>query len=87
MARILAQEGKVILLDTFAPEQSESRAKRVVFTMVNRAYAVLSQYPHESLIVRFAHGTMSYILPNKYNAEDYGYYSPLRSETISAFEA
>lgn len=84
--RILKPGWKVIVLDTFAPEDTSPAIKRCVFDIANRAYAVLSQYPHESLIVRTFLAIDSIIDPASYNPEQYWYHSPQKSELIRLFK-
>lgn len=83
--RILKRGWKVIVLDTFAPEDTVSRVERYTFAVANRAYAVLSQYPEKSLTVRTLRAVHSVLAPDKYNPEDFGYHSPKISDLMQLF--
>lgn len=83
--RILKPNGKVIVLDTFAPEDTSIALKRCVFNITNRAYAVLSQYPAQSLWVRFFFAIDSIIDPGSYDPKLYWYHSPKKSDLKEVF--
>jgi hypothetical protein len=75
----LPPNGKVIIIDSFRPEEPWIKQER--FDTRNRAYAVLSQYPWNKL-QQIYHSARSIWRPDEYDPADYGYYSPEKSNIL-----
>lgn len=72
----LNDKGRVLIIESLKPE-----VQSAFFDSVNRAYAVLSQYPWNKT-EQFYHSVKSFINPWEYNPEDYGYFSPQRENIL-----
>ena len=84
--RILKPGWKIFLLDTFAPETEEGVLKELIFSIANRFYAVLSQYPEKSLIYRTWHAMKSVVMSEQYSPQELWYFSPQLAHTRMCFE-
>lgn len=70
----------IIIIDSFRPESSVIKQK--IWDIINRFYAVLSQYPISSLKERLNHAINSIISPNFYAPEDFWYFSPTKENIL-----
>ena len=67
--KILKERGYLIIIDSFRPE--DNVIKQRIWDITNRFYAVLSQYPAESLRVRFNNAMLSILDKHSYDPEKY----------------